>query len=69
MEVLNLEWDEVFNVYTEFKNDNLEITVFEVKELNTDIQQCLDNNIVTICEGKNSSSNISVIKKKNYKIV
>lgn len=60
----NLEWDEVFNVYTEFKSNNLEITVFEVKELNADIKQCLDDNLITICEGKHSISDISIIKKR-----
>ena len=59
-----MEWDEVFNVYTEFKSNNLEITVFEVKELNADIKQCLDDNLITICEGKHSISDISIIKKR-----
>ena len=62
--MLNLEWKDVFNVHTEFKNDNLEISIFEVKELNDEIQKCLDNNLVTICEGKNSCSDISIIKKR-----
>ena len=63
-----MEWDEVFNVYTEFKSENLEISIFEVKELNADIQQCLDDNLITICEGKNSCSNISIIKKRIIKL-
>ena len=63
-----MEWNEVFNVHTEFKNDNLEISIFEVRELNEDIQECLDENLITICEGRNSCSDITIIKKRIIKL-
>ena len=59
-----MDWDKVFNVHTEFINDNLQISVFEVKELNIDTQRCLDDNLIAICEGEYSFSDIAIVKKR-----
>lgn len=59
-----MDWDKVFNVHTEFINDNLQISIFEVKELNIDTQRCLDDNLIAICEGEYSFSDIAIVKKR-----
>lgn len=58
----------MFNVHTEFINDNLQISIFEVKELNADIRQCLDENLIAICEGEHSLSDIVIVKKRIVKL-
>ncbi len=58
----------MFNFHTEHVNDNLKISIFEVKELNSDIRQCLDENLISICEGKHSFSDIDTIKKRILKL-
>lgn len=59
-----MDWDKVFSVYTENIDINLKISIFEVKELNSDVQKFLDQNLISICEGKVSSSNIGIVKKR-----
>lgn len=58
----------MFNVHTEFINDNLQISIFEVKELNVEIQQCLDDNLIAICEGEYSFSDIETVKRRIIKL-
>lgn len=67
MEVETLEWDEIFNV-KRITYENVEISVFEVKELNRDIIQILDENLIKICEGKNSHTDINIVKRRVQKL-
>lgn len=59
-----MDWREVFNVYEEVVNDNLTISVFELEKLTKDIHEYLNNHLVSICEGKKSDTEISIVKKR-----
>ena len=63
-----MNWKDLFNVHKVAVNDKLEITVFEVKEFNSIVKEYLDENLITICEGKNSTSKIGVLKKRIIKL-
>lgn len=63
-----MEWDKVFNIHTELINSNLQISIFEVTELNSNIQKCLDENLISICEGEHSFSDIETVKKRIVKL-
>lgn len=58
----------MFNINTENVNDNLQISIFEVKELNSDTQQYLDENLISICEGEHSFSDIDSVKRRIVKL-
>ena len=58
----------MFDVHTEFVSDSLQISIFEVKELNEDTRCCLDENLIKICEGEHSSSEILTVKRRIIKL-
>lgn len=63
-----MDWDKLFNVHTDFIATDIQISIFEVKELNEDTIKFLDNNLIAICEGENSSTDIATIKKRIVKL-
>ncbi|CEM62663.1 hypothetical protein [Treponema phagedenis] len=64
----NFNVDTIFKRHIEQVNDHLDISVFEVEKLSAEIQQCLDENLISICEGKKSSTELELVKARIVKL-
>lgn len=62
-EVLLVE-SNLFNSKIEFINENIEIHFLNIKELNIQFIEYINENIVSICKGINNKSSLEVIKKR-----
>mgnify|MGYP001003488506 CR=1 FL=1 len=63
-----MNWNEIFKLHTEFIDESLQISVFEVEKLNSEIRQCLDENLISICEGKHSKTELKIVKRRILKL-
>jgi len=63
-----MNWDKLFITHNITIDCKLEITVFEVKKISSEIIQCLDENLVSICEGENSLSDLASVKLRIKKL-
>lgn len=63
-----MEKEDVFNISTQIVDEKLQITTFEVVELNSEVINLLDDNVIKICEGENSFSDIAIVKTRLKKL-
>ena len=63
-----MNWDKLFITYSITIDCKLEITIFEVEKISSEIIKCLDENLVSICEGENSLSDLASVKLRIKKL-